>query len=266
MTIKTFAQKIHKKIALLYGAVALKPRAVNILDRHDEWDVLIILDGCRFDTFFQVNTLPGKLEQIVSLGSCTPEWARAALPKIPQDTIYLSGNPFVSEFYLEQWFQKIPFFKLVELWDSHWDTTYKTVTAEVMFNQAKKLYRKFPTHHHVIHCMQPHHPFIGKTRIDGGGWKRKASDVRKKETVYELLESGKITREHALKAYQDNLAYILRVIAHQDWLLQSGKRIVLSSDHGNCFGEYGVYSHPEKMSLPELLEVPYFQLELSHIN
>lgn len=261
MTIKTLTQKIHKKLALLYGAVVLKPQAVNILNRYDEWDIIIILDGCRFDTFSQINTLPGKLEQVISLGSCTPEWAQAALPEIPQDTVYVSGNPFVSKFYLEQWFQNMPFFKLVELWDSHWDPKHKTVTAEVMFSHAKKIYDKYPDHHHVIHCMQPHHPFIGKTKIDGGGWKRRASDDRKKATVYELLDTGQITREYALKAYQDNLSYILQVISEQKWLLQSGKRVVLTADHGNCFGEYGVYSHPEGMNLPELLKVPYFHFE-----
>ena len=38
-------------------------------------------------------------------------------------------------------------------------------------------------------------------------------------------------------------------------------KIVISSDHGNCFGEHGVYGHPSGLRYKELVIVPYLEVE-----
>lgn len=259
MTTQHFFTKVKKKLALFYGNIFLRPKAVNVLARKSEWDVLIILDGCRYDTFKKVNTLPGQLQSIISLGSCTPEWTKKALSADCSDIVYISANPFVSTYYLKKWGYPHPLYSLIELWDKAWDPDLKTVPAESVFSVAEQVSKLLPEKKLVLHCMQPHHPFIGKTSIDGGGWKRRATDVRRKKTAYEMLESGDIEHSLVLQAYEDNLRYILNVIKQSHFL--GGQRVILTADHGNCFGEYGVYAHPEHMALKELLQVPWFILE-----
>lgn len=257
MTVKTLTQKIHKKLALLHGELFLRPKAVNVIARHLEWDVLIILDGCRFDTFKKINHLSGVLSSIISLGSCTPEWAQKAFSVDSSEILYVSANPFISKQYLTQWFRKVPFFHLVEIWDKGWDTDLKTVKAETVFNIGEKMVKQFPDKKVVLHCMQPHHPFIGKKSIREKGWK--LHNESKEKTVYEMLQSGDVSRTDVITAYEENLRYILTVIDKSKFL--RGKRVVITADHGNCFGKYGVYAHPKGLALPELLKVPWFEVD-----
>lgn len=42
-----------------------------------DWDVLVILDACRYDAFREHASLPGRLQAVTSQGSVTPEWLHA---------------------------------------------------------------------------------------------------------------------------------------------------------------------------------------------
>lgn len=121
--------------------------------------------------------------------------------------------------------------------------------------------------------MQPHHPFIGKTRIEERGLKRldehevkhdatentAAKDDPAHAHVYDLLHFGDLERETVERAYRENLElvlpYVRRVIE-----ADRSKRYVITADHGNCFGSYDVYGHPEQMPVRELIEVPWVRL------
>lgn len=36
---------------------------------------------------------------------------------------------------------------------------------------------------------------------------------------------------------------------------------MLTADHGECFGEYGVYAHPSGVRIDELVKVPWIVLK-----
>jgi len=38
-------------------------------------------------------------------------------------------------------------------------------------------------------------------------------------------------------------------------------KIIITSDHGNCFGELGVYEHPYGVHIPPLIDVPLFVID-----
>lgn len=71
-------KKIWLRVRLFYGKWLINLKGWSIFDNMSEWDIVFLLDGCRFDTFEKINKLPGNLESRISLGSCTPEWAQAS--------------------------------------------------------------------------------------------------------------------------------------------------------------------------------------------
>ena len=52
----------------------VEPKCFYLMAERENWDVAIILDACRFDTFQKVNTLSGKLQRRISPASCTQDW------------------------------------------------------------------------------------------------------------------------------------------------------------------------------------------------
>jgi len=57
------------------------------------------------------------------------------------------------------------------------------------------------------------------------------------------------------EAYESNLELVLKNIPKLE-----GKTVI-SSDHGNLFGEHGQYGHPPNKNYKELIEVPYFEVK-----
>ncbi|WP_434522251.1 hypothetical protein [Halorubrum sp. AS12] len=75
-------------------------------------------------------------------------------------------------------------------------------------------------------------------------------------SVWDLLQSGSITRESAWQAYRDNLEWVLGDV---ELLLSNldAETVVLSSDHGEAFGEWGLYGHYRHVPVRALREVPW---------
>ncbi len=71
-------------------------RRVHVTE--EDWDHLIVLDGCRYDYFLKVYTsfLEGKLEKVVSVGSNTVEWRDNSFPGNYDDVVYVSANPHIN--------------------------------------------------------------------------------------------------------------------------------------------------------------------------
>ncbi len=253
-----FMRKLIKHAKLWEGRTRLQPRAENFLKRRDEWDVLVILDGCRYDTFVEETSFDAPVEAVISPGSCTPEWARATITEQYPDIVYLSGNPFVSRQFLEQWGNPDPFHHLEPLWDSGWDETLRTVTPQTMVEAGTAFMEHFSDKKVVLHCMQPHHPFIGETRIEEAGMQH-TEEARRDPAhahVYDLLHEGVLEEALVRRAYRENLQLIMPYLELLVGRFPE-KRFVLTADHGNCFGAYDVYGHPEAMPVRELIQVPW---------
>ena len=113
--------------------------------------------------------------------------------------------------------------------------------------------------------MQPHCPFIGKRKVNmrdlNEGDIRKRIFLGKKDEmiVWDFINLGRINIEEAWKAYKSNLELVLKYVCE---LLEylDGKTII-TSDHGNCFGELGIFGHPARVYIPPLTEVPYLEID-----
>jgi len=232
----------------------------------ENWDNLLILDGCRYDLFksyYRETGLTGTLEKKISKGSGSPEFLRRNFGCGSfDDIIYVTANPFVKKVIDD------PFFHTEHVWIDGWDEVEETVPPETLIGRTWSLLEKYPNKRIVIHFMQPHHPFVGETRLEDDpgfvGAIAKATDkeVPDAEFVWEKLRQNKLSKEAVWEAYADNLDYVMDSV--RPFLKEIGGKTVITSDHGNAFGERAkpfptrVYGHGNRIRIPALIDVPWY--------
>jgi len=230
---------------------------------NEDWDNLFILDACRYDLFAENVQLSGKLESRISLGSSSEEFLERNFDDGPfHDTVYVNANPYVPKLGLDS----DTFHSVVDCLDS-WDDELETVRPETVSAAAKEAARNFPDKRLIIHYMQPHTPFIGETgkKIGTGGW-TVGEDVHSLPSIWEQLRTGSVNPDLAWQAYQENLKLVLDEI--NPLLASFGGKSVVTSDHGNLFGERiwpfltsRRYGHPYGVHTEELVKVPWFVVD-----
>lgn len=231
----------------------------NLMEQ--KWDVLIILDGCRYDTFKEVNTIPGELEKIYSMGSATGDWVKNSFAdkKKYEDVVYISGCPLISEEWLKKLVGFVPF-RVIEVFRSDWDMELQTILPDKLNKSFLDNYDKDPGKKYVVHYFQPHHPFVGKKCIKATGATQWYTGKVLGKTVWKLIEDGELSVEAAYEAYKSNLEFVLIYV--KELLPKIHGKIVITSDHGNLFGEYGItyygLKHSPDQTYPEVREVPWF--------
>jgi hypothetical protein len=103
--------------------------------------------------------------------------------------------------------------------------------------------------------MQPHLPFVTEPDIQSNvvtpmGVKGEGKNL---EELHEIDGYG---REELWEASIDNLRYVLDEV---EILLSNvdAERVIISSDHGQAFGESGIWSHPCREYIDVLKNVPW---------
>lgn len=234
----------------------------------EDWDNLIILDACRYDMFSRRIELDGELESRISLGSTSEEFFECNFAQDTfHDTIYVNSNPYLPRLGLDNG----TFHAVVDLLEE-WDPDLQTVHPETVVKAAQNAYNEFPNKRIIVHFMQPHYPFIGKTgqQIEARGWK-KNDDTLEGNSIWGHLRNGteNIDLSVVWKAYLENLDIVL---SHVSSLLDTipGKTVI-SADHGNLVGERlfplptkKKYGHPYGVYTEALVKVPWFIIETEH--
>jgi len=236
----------------------------------EEWDNLVILDGCRYDLFertvdsFDVD---GELESRESRGSTSFEFLRNNFAgQSVDDIVYVTANPFVKTELDDTAFHAID-----HVWLDRWDEELETVLAETMVERTIYAQETYPNKRIISHFMQPHHPFVGEIRIESDrgyiGARSRATDKEypEWESIWAQFHHGKIDKETLWEAYRSNLEYALESVSGLVDKLDG--QTVLTSDHGNAFGERAepfptrVYGHAPGVCIPALTTVPWFICE-----
>lgn len=223
----------------------------------EDWKNLIILDGCRHDTYEEVN---GETGFRISKGSMSKGFIRKNFSQGDfSDIVYITANPFFHEKKFEKLTGRKPdevFHEVFHTYETDWSEEEKTVLPEPMLRDAETAEKLFPDKRKVIHFMQPHHPFVNFDLVDSG-----FDDILSKE-IYEnewdLAMRGEISHETVKEAYTENLEIVMPYVKEIAEKL-SGKT-VLTSDHGNLLGENGLYWHPPRSKAKPLRKVPYEEL------
>lgn len=221
-----------------------------------EWDVLVVLDACRADLMQEVAGEYDFLSAggtIRSVASVTRRWMLLNFVDEYADemrrTTYVCGNP-----YSDSILDPSSFAELREVWRDVW-VEPGTVPPEAMTNEAIKLGRS-GFDRMIVHYMQPHCPFISAPDLSEG--KQRAEFGHQSDDVWTRLEKGHLDRETVWNSYRENLRIGLEEVGV---LLENidAENVVITSDHGNALGEWGLYGHPERMPFEPLRKVPYYR-------
>ena len=260
--------------------------------QEENWDNLIILDACRFDTFNKVykEYINGKLIQKISKGSYTGEWLINTFPD-KYDITYISANPYINSYgiplnkcrseYKNYFWNAIDHFnKIIDVWDFGWNKEFDSIHPE----QVNEAYLSTKDDNKkIIHYVQPHYPYLSydgvyetryKVEILKEGYvkffitnvfnKRSRSLFWKKilEKInpnYKLSQLEKlylkIGIDKLLYYYEDNLRIVLQYVSQ---LIENFNGItIITTDHGEAFREQGIWGHPIEKHIPVLIEVPW---------
>ena len=228
----------------------------------EEWDTLVILDGCRYDMFARQNPLPGRLESRTSLGSQSLEFMRRNFAGgTYHDTVYVSANPYTDRL------ASGTFHQVVQLYEDGWDPETETVLPETVLEAAKTAYEERPNKRFIVHFMQPHFPFIGERgrRLSHTGLAHDDIDIEGgRYPVWQNLKYGftDISLDAVVEAYEENLDLVFPYV--EELVDALGGKTVVTSDHGNLLGErlkpipIRGYGHPAGIRHPKLTTVPWF--------
>jgi len=251
-----------------------------------DWDVLCVLDACRVDLMREVAAadshgfLPGPetVGTLWSVGSQSAEWMDRTFSPRHRDrmatTAYVTGNPFsaqpcdhldsVSEDVLPLGDEE--FGLLYEAWRDDWiHEPIPTMPPRPLTDAAIATWRdreEFGVDRMVVHYMQPHAPFRSHPEwvfgdADPEGWGLVDDDVGKGH--WGRARDGDLDWEEFWAAYRDNLDWVLEEVS---LLVENcDGSVVLTSDHGNAAGEWGVWSHPPETHLPALRSVPWVEVD-----
>ncbi|WP_254545799.1 LTA synthase family protein [Halomarina pelagica] len=231
------------------------PNGMNIYE--EDWSVLIILDACRIDLIAELASQYDFLSNpgtFTSLGSSSEEWMSKNFTRDYDgemaNTVYISGNPFTDRVLDDD-----SFLVLDEVWRYNWDESLGTIRPRPITDRAITLARETNPDRMIVHYMQPHFPSIAQpdfgSRMDpndfDGIWKSAWTD----------LQTGVISEEALWDAYLQNLHCVLDDVALLLANLDADS-VVISADHGNAIGEWGLYGHPAHVPLPCLVTVPWY--------
>jgi hypothetical protein len=225
-----------------------------------DWDVLIVLDGCRLDEMKCVASeyeCVQSIDSTISPGSMSAEWMKVNFSEryaaVVAETAYVTGNPYSREILEES-----RFYLMDEVWKYAWDEDLGTVRPRPMTDRAIHVYQNQDPERMIVHYMQPHYPFLEDPSLDAGINKEHFGN-QPPDNVWKALQRGELSSEVVRAAYRRNLRAVLDDVAVLVANLDADS-VILTADHGNSFGEYGVYGHPAKMRIPSIVEVPWCEL------
>ena len=244
----------------LTKGVDYNPEGIDVFS--EDWDILIILDACRYDMFEDVADLSGRLERRVSRGGGTVEFLRGNVrDRTLYDTVYVTANP---QYYHHQDELNTEFHDVWNLWQREWDDDLHTVHPESVLHAAREAAEIYPHKRLVIHYNQPHTPYIGSYGKELGIGSL-GKDLPFLESLRMDLFHNGVSREEYRRAYRENLELVLPYV--EPLLDECTGKTVVTSDHGEMLGErvapipIRYYSHRIGVHVSELVHVPWLVQE-----
>lgn len=224
----------------------------------EDWDVLYLLDACRADYFEEVNWISGEFSTRVSAGSQSREFMRANFSGNHHDTVYITANPNASTIADET------FHEMVRVFDEGWSDDTRTVPPGRVSDAALRAATEYPRKRLLIHFMQPHAPYIGRTTVPH---QHATEPGEVDRTIWANLRYGikDVTLSEVRRAYRDNLELVLREVDR--FRNEIAGKAVISADHGELLGDrlrpvpVRGYGHPPGLRTPELVRVPWLEME-----
>ncbi|WP_380677903.1 hypothetical protein [Salinigranum sp. GCM10025319] len=257
------------------------PIGMNIYEQ--DWDMVIVLDACRTDALVEVSSeyeFIADVDEVTSLGSTSVEWIHNTFVEEYLDEIrstsYVTANAFsdyvrdsgVNRLYTAETKGTIyetsdlakkfvrndtvggafGNFELVNGSKLESSDSKKYYHPDIVTASAIKSSREKNNDRLIVHYMQPHAPYISDA-VERGYYEEH------EEKPFQYLKNGG-DRSTVWNAYIDNLRLVLDSV---EVLLENvdADRVVITADHGELFGEWGLYSHIYGVPHPSLKKVPW---------
>jgi hypothetical protein len=263
-------------LGLWYTLTSRHPIGQNVYE--SDWDLLIVLDACRVDVLEAVADdydFIDSIDQVLSVGSHSREWLTGTFTNEWRHevarTAMITGNGHTQPVFFDNEFppkETVPlclpkwdvvdgdtFGRLEMVWqDDHPDgygVPPRSITDRTIATGRDENHDRL-----IAHYMQPHVPYIVDAMREGReptadesrGWKR--------------LKSGELDADTHWELYEANLRFVLDEVT----ILLSNvdaEQVVITADHGNAFGAFGAYGHPEGFLHPDVKVVPWVETSAS---
>ncbi len=237
------------------------PDGVDIFE--EDWDNLLILDGCRYDSLAEQiggYDVDGELDRRTSRGSATAEFLRGNFHgKTLDDVVYVTASTML---YQENVFRgevDVELHDVVDVWSDDIDYGDDGVDPAAVARQARETAAEYPNKRLIVHFVQPHAPYLG----DLG--REQFPDYRP-NPLSERFRGVIDTPEETLREiYRENLALVLDEV--EDLLTDLVGKSVITADHGMLLGErerplpVKSFGHPARLYVEEMVTVPWFVTE-----
>lgn len=233
-----------------------------------DWDVLVILDACRYDLFCEVapefDYLPDEPAATYAAASMSEEWLeRHTRPEhrpAMAETGLISANAFP---YLSDTVDREEWAHVDNLVTHQWDDDLGIVPPRPVTDAAIDFWRHrrqaAGAERMIAWYIQPHAPFLDAEWSDGFDFSSLGNPDEGGPSVWYRLRNGDIDLDDLWPAYRQNLRTVLEDVR---LLLQNldAERVVITADHANCIGEAGIYGHPKYVPHPSLKRVPWVEV------
>jgi len=251
-----------------------------------DWDLLVVLDACRVDALREVACEYEFITDVDakwSVGSTSKEWIINTYTEqysdVINDTALVSGNGWTdsvlvdepdfsrwtgtknSRFHESRLFAKALHRPLVDAddfdryvpvapaKDSH--EFGAAPLAETVTEAAVETGREGDHSRMIVHYLQPHAPYLSRAVERGLITEIELHPL-------ESLREGRETKDRIWELYLENLRYVLDSV---QVLLKNvdADTAVITADHGELFGELGIYGHLGGIPHPALRRVPWME-------
>lgn len=246
---------------------------IDVMDQ--DWDFLIILDACRYDSFERTVGMDGELKRVISKGSHSLEFCEKNFKgREFHDTVYVTANGYGAQT------TEGVFHDLIFTDESHGmadvdilHSSSEGMAPETVYKTAREAYERYPKKRMIIHFMQPHDPYFGPTakklreRVEKDGLNVISRDPEKIEkynisntnvtaSLAGAAKEGYISNGELDKIYHENLEVVLQYVEKLVNILDG--RIVITADHGELLGEQNIIGHPKYRYYKVLRQVPWY--------
>jgi hypothetical protein len=248
------------------------PIGTNVFEK--EWDVLILLDTCRVDALQSVASeydFLTNVESLVSVGSTSSEWIantfREEYLDVINNTAYVTGNGHSQRVLSNQvypdpqyqtpgWPIKMNFVheRDLLLLDQPWAYVEEDepghVSADAVTDRTISVGREYDWDRIVVHYSQPHSPYVSNAIMED----RELFSYE--DDPFPELREGNVSKDVVWEAYISELHGVLESV---ETLLKNidAPKVAISADHGEAFGEWGMYGHVQGMLHPDVKIVPW---------
>jgi len=227
----------------------------TLLDRIEstEWDLLILLDACRYDVLSVVAD-DAAIEPVTSPATATPRFLeRAHESTVFDDTVYVSANPQTS--------RQSPgeVIRHEQLYDEAWSESLATVPPSPVYDRAREAVTD--GERTVAHTLQPHYPHIcslgGDPAAVPNGLHPSLLEADERH-VQAILSNGSVDLGRAWRSYRASVRFAWEsAIEFAADIVDRGYTVTITADHGEAFGEWGFVEHPVDVPIKALTQVPW---------